>query len=237
MTEKSGKMFYGRAGHRQRLREHYLKEGLDSFSDAQILELLLFYAIPYRDTKPLAYMLLNEFGSLSQVLEAEPHELAKVPGIGENSALFLSLLPDICQKYQQDKWGKKPLLNTAAALGEYAVSLFTGCSSEVFYLLCLDIGGNLNQAALLHKGTIDEVSVYPRVVVETALKHKAKKVAFAHNHPGGTIKPTADDMELTWALIDAMERIDIPVIDHIIVSGLRYFSFHEKGLLPSVGFN
>lgn len=218
-------------GHRQRLKNRYLAEGLDSFEDHQVLELLLFFAIPYRDTNNLAYDLLDEFGSLAGVLEAEPHELTRVKGIGSNASVFLNLVPHICRRYQQDKWGKKPLLDTSSALGEYAVTLFIGHTHEVFYLICLDAQNRLTHAALTQSGTINEVVVYPRIVVETALRHKAKSVVLAHNHPGGSLKPTAADMDLTWCLVDAMKHINIPVVDHIIVAGGRYISFVEKGLL------
>ncbi len=218
-------------GHRQRLKNRYLAEGLDSFEDHQLLELLLFYAIPYRDTNNLAYDLLKEFGSVAAVLEAEPHQLMKVKGIGNNAASLLSLMPQVCRRYQRDKWGKKPLLDTTSALGEFAVTLFIGHTNEVFYLICLDAQNRLNHAALTQMGTINEVAVYPRSVVETALRHKAKSVVLAHNHPGGSLRPTTADMDLTWCLTDAMKHINIPVIDHIIVAGGRYISFVEKGLL------
>lgn len=225
------KKLHSHEGHRNRLRTRYISEGMDSFEDHQILEMLLFYAIPHKDTRPIAYELLNEFGSFDGVLDAEPHELTKVKGIGDNASVYLSLYTEVFKRYQQSKWGKRPLLDTSEALGQYAVSLFIGHSHEVFYLICLDARNYLTHAALTHKGTIDEVSIYPRVVVEGAIRHKAKSVAFAHNHPGGTLKPTTADLDLTWALIDAMRRINIPVVDHIIVAGERYFSFSEKGLL------
>jgi DNA repair protein RadC len=218
-------------GHRQRVKERYLAEGLETFEDHQVLELLLYYAIPYRDVNGLAHRLLQRYGSLSAVLEADYYDLKTEPGIGDNAAMLLSMLPSVSRVYQLDKWGKRPTLDSTEALGEYAVSLFTGRTYEFFYLICLDARNRVNHAALIHEGSINEVAIYPRIVVETAIRHKAKNVVLVHNHPGGSLRPTSSDMDLTWRLIDIMKDISIGVVDHIIVSNSAYLSFAEKGLL------
>ena len=218
-------------GHRQRVKDRYIAESLDSFEDHQVLELLLYYAIPYRDINDLAHRLLDKYGSLSGVFEADYYDLRTVSGIGANTAMLLTMVPSLSRVYQLDKWGKKPILGSTAALGEYAVNLFIGRTYEVFYLICLDAQNRVNHAALIYEGSINEVAIYPRIVVETAIRHKAKNVVLVHNHPGGSLRPTSSDMDLTWRLVDIMKDISISVVDHIIVSNSSYLSFAEKGLL------
>ncbi|HOQ36728.1 MAG TPA: DNA repair protein RadC [Acetivibrio sp.] len=218
-------------GHRKRLKERFLKEGLDSFEQHQVLELLLFFSIPRRDTNEIAHALLNKFGSLSGVFEADPEDLKKVAGIGENSAFLLSLIPDLSRRYFNDKWRDKPELNSSSKAGQYAITLFMGRIYEVFYVICLDSQNRVNYAEMVHEGTINESPVYPRLIVETALRHKANSVILAHNHPGGSLSPSAADIEATRKIVAALEAISIKVVDHIIVCGGKYVSFAERGLL------
>ncbi len=217
-------------GHRSRLKNRFLEEGLDGFEDHQILELLLFYAIPRRDTNELAHYLINKYGSLSGVLEADPKDLASTPGLGENSAVLLALIPSLARIYLKDRWGTRPVLNSTAKAGEYVLSLFAGRTYEVFYVICLDAQYNVIYPALVHEGTIDQAPVYPRIIVETALRHKAHSVILAHNHPGGSATPSPQDIEVTKRIQVALEHISISVLDHIIAAGQTYVSCSEKGL-------
>jgi DNA repair protein RadC len=184
-------------GHRKRLKNRFLEEGLDSFEPHQVLELLLFFSIPRRDTNEIAHKLLKKFGSLSGVFEADIKELVKVEGIGENSAFLISMIPQLSRRYLNDKWRDKPELNSSSKAGEYAISLFAGRTYEVFYVICLDAQNRVNYAALVHEGTINEAPIYPRIIVETALRHKANSVILAHNHPGGSLNPSRGDIEAT----------------------------------------
>ncbi|NLI57869.1 MAG: DNA repair protein RadC [Clostridium sp.] len=218
-------------GHRKRLKNRFLEEGLDSFEPHQVLELLLFFSIPRRDTNEIAHKLLKKFGSLSGVFEADIKELVKVEGIGENSAFLISMIPQLSRRYLNDKWRDKPELNSSSKAGEYAISLFAGRTYEVFYVICLDAQNRVNYAALVHEGTINEAPIYPRIIVETALRHKANSVILAHNHPGGSLNPSRGDIEATKVIKNALESISIKVVDHIIVCGERYVSFAERGLL------
>lgn len=218
-------------GHRERLKHRFLAEGLDGFEDHQILELLLFYAIPRKDTNEIAHILLNKFGSLSGVLEADPRDLAATPGVGENSAVLLSLIPSLARIYLKDRWGARPTLNSTAAAGQYILALFAGQTYEVFYVICLDAQYQVAYPALVHEGTIDQAPVYPRLIVETALRHKAHSVILAHNHPGGSPTPSPQDIAVTKRIRAALEPISIKVIDHIIAAGERYVSCMELGLL------
>ena len=220
-------------GHRNRLKNRFLEEGLDDFVDHQILELLLFYAIPRRDTNELAHSLINKYGSLSGVLEADPKDLSKTPGLGENSAILLALIPSLARVYLKDRWGTRPALNSTAKAGEYVLTLCAGRTYEVFYVICLDAQHNVIYPALVHEGTIDQAPVYPRIIVETALRHKAHSVILAHNHPGGSPSPSPQDIEVTKRIQIALEQISISVLDHIIAAGEQYASCAEKGLLLS----
>ena len=218
-------------GHRKRVKGRFLSEGLDAFEDHQVLELLLFYCIPRRDTNELAHRMIKEFGSLAGLFEAEPKDIRERCGVSENTALLVSLVPSLARRYLKARWGEKPKLDSSSKAGDYAVSLFAGRVYEVFYALCLDSQNRVNYAALVQEGTLTEAPVYPRLVVEAVLRHKASSVILAHNHPGGSMQPSRADIEVTGRVSKALEAISVKVVDHIIVAGERYFSFKENGLL------
>lgn len=218
-------------GHRRRMKQRFQEEGLDSFADHQILEMLLFFTVPRRDTNQTAHLLLAAFGSLAGVLEAEAHDLAKVDGVGESTALLLTLLPHLTRRYLQDRWGERPILDSTTRAGNYVVDLLSGRTYEVFYVICLDSQCGVINAVLLFQGTINQAPVYPRMVVETALRHKAHSVILAHNHPGGSANPSNQDVEVTKNLRRALNGVQIEVHDHVISAGMCFFSFAEKGIL------
>lgn len=218
-------------GHRERLKKRFLEEGLDSFEPHQILELLLFYSIPRKDTNEIAHGLIERFGSISGVFEADPKMLESVMGMGKSSAVLLALIPALTRIYLRDKWGERSVINSSVKAGEYAAALFAGRTYEVFYLVCLDSQNKVIYSSLLHEGTINETAVYPRKVVEEALRHKAVNVILAHNHPGGGLTPSRADIDVTAKIKTALNSISINVIDHIVVAGEKYISFAEKGLL------
>jgi DNA repair protein RadC len=220
-------------GHRDRLRSRFLEDGLDGFEDHQVLELLLFYAIPRADTNPIAHKLMRRFGCLSAVLEADPKDIATVEGMGERGAAFLSLIPHITRRYFHDRVNRDaPRLNTSEAVTEYLVPLMAGRPEEAFYALCLDSQCRVLYPALIGEGTVKEAHVHPRHVVEEALRHRAASVILAHNHPGGTSRPSNADHKLTAVLVQALGAIGITVLDHIIVAGEKVFSFAREGVLP-----
>jgi DNA repair protein RadC len=218
-------------GHRERVKNRYLSEGLDAFEDHQVLEMLLFYCIPRRDTNELAHRMIAEFGSLAGLFEADPKEISKRCKVSENTAILVSLIPPLARRYFTARWGDKPALNSSSKAGKYCVSLLAGRTYEVFYALCMNAQNRLIYAALVQEGTLSEAPVYPRLVVEAALRHKAYCVLLAHNHPGGSLQPSRADIDLTGKVAKALEPISVAVIDHIIVAGDRYFSFKENGLL------
>jgi DNA repair protein RadC len=220
-------------GHRGRLRERFLREGLDGFEDHQLLELLLFQAIPRHDTNPVAHSLMRRFGSLSAVLEADPKDLASVEGVGPNAAAFLSMVPQITRRYFHDRVRhSRKTLNTSEAAAEYLVPLMAGRPEEVFYLICLDSRLRVLYPALISEGTVKDALVHPRHVVEAAIRHKAASAMLAHNHPAGTVRPSSHDHALTKRLVQALGGINVQVVDHIIVAGERIYSFQREGTLP-----
>ena len=218
-------------GHRKRIKARYLVEGLDSFPDHQVLEMLLFYCIPMKDTNELAHKMIREFGSLAGLMEADANDICTRCSVSENVAILVSVIPSLARRYVKGKWGDKPVLNSSTKAGEYATTLFVGRTYEAFYLICLDSQNRVNYAALVHEGTINEAPVYPRIIVETALRHQSNAVILAHNHPGGTMQPSKADIEVTKQIAATLEGISIQVADHIIVAGDRYFSFVEHNLL------
>lgn len=228
---KINKVKHHHAGHRQRLKNRYLREGLHNFSDHEVLELLLFFAVPQKNINDLAHDLLAEFGSLNAVLEARPEDLMHIKGIGAHCAMLLSLWPDLFCRYQSDQFGKLPVIKSNQQLAEFATSLVMGVHYEAFYLISLDAQNRVTNSCLVHKGTTNEVIVYPRIVVEAALRHKAKSVAFVHNHPSGNLMPTPSDMNLTAKLVDVLRPLDISVVDHIIINNGEYVSFLERNLM------
>lgn len=221
-------------GHRERLKNRLLNEGLDAFEDHQVLEMLLFFSIPRKDTNPLAHELIKKYGSLAAVFEADPDDMQRITGIGKNSAILLTLIPSLARRYFKDRWGKRPLLNNSREAGEYAVSLLAGRTYEVFYVICLDIGNRVTYPALVHEGTLNEAPVYPRIIVETALRHKAGSVILAHNHPAGTTRPSAADIKVTRDVTEALRPVQIKVLDHIIVAGDSHLSMAQEGLMASI---
>lgn len=220
-------------GHRARLRRRFRAEGLDGFEDHQVLEMLLFYAIPRRDTNELAHLLLKRFGSFANVLEADVEDLARVEGIGEGAATLLALVPALTRRYFVDRARQgRHQLNSTERAAEFLVPFMAGRATEVFYVLCLDTQCRVIVPALIVEGLPDRASVEPRAVVEVALRHKAHSVIFAHNHPTGTARPSTADHRVTRLLVEALAPIGIAVRDHIIVAGEDWFSFVRAGDLP-----
>ena len=216
-------------GHRKKVRERFIKDGLDSFEDHQVLELLLFYAIPQKDTNNLAHKMLNEYKTLAKLFEAEPLDIMERCSVSENTAILISLLPSIAKCYLKTKREEdKLLLNNPNAAGKYAVPMFIGMQYESFVIFCLNAQNKVLHEEVIQRGTLSEVPVYPRKIVELALLHKAHSIILAHNHPGGSLTPSQDDINITKTIISALEVLEIKVRDHIIVAGEEYLSLKQE---------
>ncbi len=217
--------------HRKRVRNRFLQTKFEGFAEHEILELLLFYAIPRCDTNPIAHRLLDAYKTLANVLDADPASLAKIPGMGENSAVLLSMIPSLCQAYEISKRTKGSLLEDVTASGQYAVTMFKDATVEKFGLICLDSHRRVHWSGIIATGTIDRIDAYPRLVLNEILRHNATRVIFTHNHPHGSLVPSESDKSATRMLTETLRALDIRVLDHIIVSNDRYYSMAEAGFI------
>jgi len=218
--------------HRQRMRDRFLKQGLVGFSHHQALEMLLFYCYPRQDTNAIAHRMINAYGTLHNLLEASPKDIMHRCHCSERVATLVSFVPQFAQMYLRSKWDTTaPILEDVTQASQYALSLFVGHTRETFYVLCLNAKRKLNHCALISQGTIEETAVYMREIVDQSITHKATAVILAHNHPGGTPAPSAQDKMSTAKIKDALRPISIKVLDHIIVAGNQYYSFASNGVL------
>ena len=216
-------------GHRSRLKERFCKEGLDNFAEHQVLELLLFYCIPRVDTNPIAHALLERFGSLAQVMEAPVEELEKVPGIGHNAAVFLSLVTAAGRYYHVNSAAHSVIMNTVADCGRYLMPFFYGRRNEMVYLLCLDAKCKVLCCKQIGEGSVNSAGVPIRRIVEMALAANATSVVLAHNHPSGLAIPSDADVQTTKRVAMALSMVDIGLVDHIIVSDNDFTSMVQSG--------
>ena len=217
-------------GHRQRLLHRFLEEGLESFAPHNKLELLLFYAIPRRDTNEIAHRLLNTFGSFSAVLDAPIEDLERVEGVGPSAAAFLKLMGETARAYYVDQQTEIVLDSTRKA-GAYLMPRFLGRTQEVVYQVCLDQKCRVLNISLIHEGSVHAAEVNLRKIVGTALKYNATGVILAHNHPGGVALPSPEDLATTQQLKRTLVPMGINLIDHIIVAERDFVSLADSGVL------
>ena len=216
-------------GHRARLRRQLLEGGLDSFSDVQALELLLGFVIARKDVNPLAHALLDRFGSLSGVLDAPAGELMKVPGIGENTAVMLSVMPQLMRRYTIGKNKTGTILNTTTKAGSYLLPFFFGAKDEQVYLLCLDAKCKVLDCRKLFTGSVNTVGVSVRRIVEEALRRNDTSVILAHNHTSGIALPSREDEETTNMVQAALEAVGIRLADHMVMVEDDFVSMADSG--------
>lgn len=217
-------------GHRRRLKERFLRDGLDHFEEHQVLELLLFYGIPQRDTNPIAHALINRFGSLSKVLEASPEELAEVSYMGENPVTLLKLVTAVSRYYQINCAMREKILSTIDDCGRYLTPFFYGLQHETVFLLCLDAKCKVLCCEKVGMGGVNSAGVPVREIVETALKANATSAILAHNHPSGMAMPSREDVQTTRRVALALDAVEIELTDHIIVADNDWVSLAQSGL-------
>lgn len=218
-------------GHRQRLRARFLEAGGDALQDYELLELLLFSAIPRRDVKPVAKALLKAFGSLWAVVNATPADLVRRGGLGETAATTVAVTAAISRRMHWRQLKDQPVLSSWARLVEYVERAMAHDTVEQFRLLFLDRKNKLLADEVQHRGTVDHTAAYPREVVRRALDHGASAVILVHNHPSGDPEPSRADIELTKEIVAACQTLGITVHDHLIVGKGRQVSFKAKGLM------
>lgn len=218
-------------GHRDRLRARFLEYGLDNFNDLNALELLLFYAIPRRDTNEIAHALLECFGSLEGVFYASERELLQVPGIGTNAAALIRLVPQLMKKSALSRPDRREVIMNSSDAGRYFVPRFMYEQDEVVYLLCLDGQKRVIKCAEMGRGVVNCVETSIRRIVETALKYKSSSVILAHNHPDGLALPSSEDDMVTKQVSTALALVGVSLEDHIIVAGDDFVSFADSGIM------
>ena len=218
-------------GHRKRLRDRFLKSGLDGFLDYEIVELLLTLGTPRKDCKQMAKEAIKTFKGLRGVLDATLEELQKVKGIGPSNAFGIKLFQAISEKYAREKMPKKIPLTSSQAVVDYLREKLGREKKEHFVILSLNARSNLIRENIISVGTLNANLVHPREVFKEAIDARAASVIVSHNHPSGDLEPSEDDLEITKRLTEAGKILGIEVLDHIIVIKSGFLSFKEKGLL------
>ena len=219
------------AGHRKRLRDKFIKNGLAGFSDYEVVELLLSLGTPRRDCKPQAKEAIKRFKTLRGVLSASIEELQQIKGIGPHSAFGIKLMQEVAREYLKEKIIDKPVFKSPGEIFDYLYHSMRDLKKEIFKVIFLNSQNQIIDTADLFKGTVDSSWVVPREVVEQALKYNAVSLIFAHNHPSGNCDPSPSDKDITRDLTYAASTMQIKVLDHLIIGNNRYFSFAGEGLI------
>lgn len=210
------------AGHRQRMRDRFLANGLEGFSDHEVIELMLYYAIPRRDVNELSHRLIERFGSYKGVFDADYDDLVMVEGIGEGAALMIKFIAAAWRKYALGDAQQPYLYDTIDKIGHYAARLFVGVSVEKLYAMLFDNKMMLLDTVMLAEGSVNSVRISFRSIIDKAIKKNASSIALIHNHPNGKPYPSEADVKFTNSIRDLLDNVDITLVDHIIVSGKYY---------------
>lgn len=218
-------------GHRQRLRERFLTGGADALPDYEMLELLLFTAVPQRDMKPLAKRLLDRFGSYANVISAAPEDLSTVDGVGDTVIATLKIVRDAAVRLARQELTGRAVLSSWQELIDYCRAAMGREGIEQFRIFFLDRKNALIKDEEQQRGTVDQTAVYPREVVKRALELNASAIIMVHNHPSGDTTPSRGDIEMTRLVKDACEKIGIALHDHVIISARGETSFRSLGHL------
>jgi DNA repair protein RadC len=219
------------AGHRQRLRDRFLKSGLDGFHDYEVIELLLTIGTPRKDCKDAAKMALARFKSLQGVLEATIDELLQVSGIGPKNAFGIKLIKAAADRYLKTNLIQQDPISDSRVLFDFLKHTLRDKQREVFQTVFLNAKNRVLATETLSEGSLTTSSVYPREVIRAALRHHAAALIFAHNHPSGDPRPSDEDIALTRHLVWASRMVDISVHEHIVIGGDGYFSFADHGYM------
>jgi DNA repair protein RadC len=220
-------------GHRKRLREKFVKSGLSGFHDYEIVELLLSLGTPRKDCKPAAKEAIQKYKTLRGVLEAPIEELQKIKGIGVHSAFGIKLVQEVAREFLRAKIQDKPFYRSSQEVFDYLYHAMRGLKKEVFKVIYLNSQNQIIDTVDLSEGTVNSSVVSPREVIEGALKNNAAALIFVHNHPSGSVDPSANDKSLTRELVYAGRIMRLKVLDHIIIGDNRYYSFAGDGLIEA----
>ena len=220
-------------GHRERLRKKFLNGGIDSFLPHEVLELILTYSIPRKDTKALAWTLIKKFGSLSDVLDAKEEDLKQIKGVGPSSIVLLKLMRSVMRHYSLEKIKDRKEISTPENLLDFCKASLQGNQEEAFEVIFLTIRNTVIAVERLCKGTLDKALISPRKILEKAFSYNAAGLIFIHNHPSGEPSPSQEDKDLTETLTHLTTPLGIMVLDHIIVGRGKVFSMKANAIISN----
>lgn len=214
-------------GHRERLKQRFLKDGLRGFEPHQILEMLLFYAIPRKDTNEIAHELLNVFGSLAGVLKAPYDDLLEVNGMTPGAATLISFSGQLVREYYDSNLSKDMILDSTEKMGNYILPKFFGETNEKVLLVCLDNKCKVLHCSFVSEGSINATEIHVRRILEQAIRNHATAVVIAHNHPSGFALPSFEDQQSTKVLAETLQVAGIQLVDHLVVAEDDYVSMRS----------
>ena len=224
------------AGHRARLRDRFLQQGCDTFTDAEVLELLLSFGTPRRDCKEPARQALQKFGSLAAVLEAPGRALVQVDGIGEKNSLAIQFVQAVSRRYLKQRLRGRRYLHSSGEVREYLLHSMRGLKKEVFTVIFLDASHAIIDTEIMAEGTVSVNTVYPREIIKRGLELHAVALIVAHNHPSGSLQPSPQDIQLTTTLALLCTMMQVTLLDHIII-GDGALSFADEGRMTAIQDN
>jgi len=227
---------YQRQGHRWRLREKFLKGGLQGFLDYEIVELLLTLGTPRRDCKLQAKNALKKFKALRRVLEASEDELQEIKGIGPHNVFGIKLVQEVSRRFLKERMMSKPVCHSSKEVFDYFYHALRDSKKEKFKVVFLDAKNQILEEKTFFEGTVDSSAVFPREIMKGALRYDASSLIFVHNHPSGDPEPSGSDKEITKDLVFTASIMQLKVLDHIIIGNNRYFSFADQGLIEDYEF-
>jgi DNA repair protein RadC len=223
-------------GHRQRLKDKFQQRGIEAFTDAEVLELLLILGTPRKDCKEQSRALLQHFTSLPNVLEASGPEIQKVKGVGPNNAFAIHFLHAVARRYLKHRLQEKQYLHSSRQVADYLIHSMRDLQHEVMTAIFLDSAHAIVDTQVVARGTVASNTIYPRELVKLALELNASAMVVAHNHPSGNIEPSIQDHQLTRTLYLACSFMNIRLLDHLIIGQAdRIYSFADHGVMASIG--
>jgi DNA repair protein RadC len=223
-------------GHRQRLQERFMRGGLQGFLDYEIVELLLTLGMPRRDCKKPAKEAMRRFKMLRRILEASEGELREIEGIGPRNIFGIRFVQEVSRRFLKEKMMSRPVCHSSREVFDYLYHSLRDAKKEKFKAIFLDAKNQILEEKTFFEGTVDTSAVYPREIMEEALRHSASALIFVHNHPSGDPEPSESDKEITKELVFASNMMQLKVLDHIIIGNNRYFSFADRGLIEDYEF-
>ena len=222
-------------GHRQRLRDKFLAQGIEAFTDAEIIELLLTFGTPRSDCKEAARELLARFGSLPAVLDAAPVQLQQVKGVGPKNTFALHFIQGVARRYLHQRVVGKEYVRSSREVADYLIHSMRGLQHEVLTVVFLDAAHAVLDATVVAEGTVTVNTIYPRELVKAALARNASALVIAHNHPSGSLTPSRQDSELTRSLYLVCSFMHLDLLDHLIIgAGDQVYSFADQGLMATI---